>query len=130
MRTDPRDIWVNLKIIAPNIAFGMSREEDPDFVWDGDGPDPREEGATAYDVYIRAEAVVDGEHIEGHASLGGHLLMPGESDDDISGYLPQMLEEAAEELETQATGAVKKQAKAAREYLKKVLRARYKEQRA
>lgn len=41
-----------LKQLAPNVAFSVSRDIDTDEVWDGDGPDPRENGYDAYEIEV------------------------------------------------------------------------------
>lgn len=45
--TSPEAIFTELKKIAPSIAFSVRREEDSNYRWDGDGPDPAEEGYVA-----------------------------------------------------------------------------------
>lgn len=117
-----------LKKHAPLIAFSVSWTPDPNFVWDGDGPDPADEGYEAHDVDVFARAVVEGELMEGRDSLGGAYERPGSFDPDIHGYLPQMFQEAVDELAKLVSGATLKQAKAASRYLTRVLQARFKEQ--
>ena len=114
-----------LKEIAPQILFKVRRTVDPGFVWDGEDPDPREEGYQVYDVDVIARAIVNGEEIEGNASMGGHYDMPGDFDPDVAGYLPQMLEEAVGELTEQVKGSVVEQAQKAGAYLKEEMRALY-----
>lgn len=90
---------LDLAKLAPNVAFDIRFERDRDFRWDGDGPDPEEDGYAAYDVDVVAAAIVGGELIERTESMGGHYEDPGNwSDDDLGGYLPQMLQGAAKEL--------------------------------
>lgn len=118
-----------LKSVAPSIAFSVSWEIDPYFRWDGDGPDPREEGYEPHNVDVYARAVVGGEVIEGRASLGGVYEKPGEFDPDIHGYLPQMLKETVDEISKEFRGRLLSEAKAAKKYLKDAMRARYEAQR-
>lgn len=92
-------LFAELARIAPNCRFSASRTLDPCCSWDGDGADPREQGFSAYDVTVTAETIINGEIVEGSASLGPSWYQPGEPLDDIHGYLPQMLEEAATELQ-------------------------------
>lgn len=134
--TTPEAIFAELRKIAPNIAFSVRHEEDPNYRWDGDGPDPAEEGYVAYGVDVTARAIIDGEIREGSASLGGTYNKPDEIDPDISGYLPQMLEEALEELRRQPRttayhlhGSLHDEADAAKKYLRGVMRLRHEEQR-
>jgi hypothetical protein len=87
-----------LKKIAPAIVFEVAHTRDPDFRWDGDGPDPVDDGFDAYDVDFSAKTIQFGELIEGVASLGGVYERPGEIDPDVGGYLTQKLQEAAEDL--------------------------------
>jgi hypothetical protein len=88
-----------LKEIAPNVAFSISREYDPDFQWDGDGPDPQDEGYEPQNVTVTANAIVNGELIEGNAYLGGSYDLPDAPCPNVHGYLPQMIEEALTDLE-------------------------------
>jgi hypothetical protein len=123
---DARQIYATLRKIAPNIRFSAEWNQDESFVWDGNpDDDPTEFGYVAHDVDVTARAIVYGDDVEGRQSLGGVYDKPYEKDPDIHGYLPQMLEEAAADLERQVTGEWKKQLQAARKYLKEVLRGRY-----
>lgn len=107
----------NLKQIAPDVAFNIKRERDEYFVWNGDGPDPIDEGFDPYDVDVTAEAIVMGEIKQGTASLGGSYFKPQEDFGDIHGYLPQMLVEAATELLEQVPDGLKPQLTAAIDYV-------------
>lgn len=113
-------IFSDLKRVAPLIAFNTEWEEDPSFVWDGDGPDPAEDGYVAYDVDVYARAVVDGVLAEGRDSLGGSYTMPDKKDRMVSGYLPDMISRAADELAGMTSGAIKKQAEAASKFANQV----------
>jgi len=123
MNTTPASIFSRLKKVAPNIAFSVAYTEDPNYRWDGDGPDPAEEGYVAYDVDVYARAIEDGEIVEGQASMGGTYEIPGEFDPDIGGYLPQMLAEAIDELKSEVRGPLREQAFAADKFLEEVSRA-------
>src|SRR3990167_1328629 len=128
MNSTPSAIFAQLKKIAPNISFKVSRSPDHNFRWDGDGPDPAEDGYVAYDVDVYARTIIDGEVVEGRQSLGGSYDKPGEFDSDIHGYLPQMLEEAATELAGELKGdaaPLLRQLAEAKKYLKQVLSSRY-----
>ncbi len=130
MSTTPSAIFKRLKQIAPSIHFDVKYELDPSFVWDGDGPDPRDEGYDAYDVDVSASAVVDGHMVHGIESLGGTYDRPGKHDPDIGGYLPQMLEEAVMDLRKKRLPAsLAKEAKEAQAFLKTTLKTRYSQQR-
>jgi len=93
-----RQIHDSLIKLAPQIAFSVEYNIDPNFQWDGDGPDPRDDGYDPYDVDVFARAIVDGQTVAGQNSLGGTYEKPGEWDKDIGGYLPQMLDEAIDDL--------------------------------
>lgn len=92
------EIYETLAKVAPSIAFSASREHDPNFVWDGDGPDPEEEGFIPCDVDVCAQTICGGLLFEGHAYLGGSYFKSGERVDDCHGYLLQMMEEALVDL--------------------------------
>lgn len=117
-------ILQDLKRIAPYLAFHVSFKEDREFEWDGDGPDPKEEGFKAYDVTVSAAVIVKGELIQSEDTLGGHYDKPGELDMDVSGYLNQMLTNALEHL-FDLPPDHREQIKAALNYLNEVGRKRY-----
>jgi hypothetical protein len=130
MAVNPREVFSKLGQLAPSISFDVEWDEDPYFPWDGDGPDPADEGMVAHDVIVYARAIVAGRMIEGERSLGGVYELPGKRDPEIHGYLYQMLEEAVEELAHQSGPAVsgpvprglKQQAARAQRYLQEVMR--------
>lgn len=80
----------------------MSRSIDPSYRWDGDGPDPVDDGFDAYDVTVTAGAIVSGKLIEGEAFMGGSYYRPDEPTAELGGYLNQMLIEAVDRLAEQA----------------------------
>lgn len=92
------ELYARLKTVAPNVAFGAASKKDHYYVWDGDGPDPVDEGFYAHDVEVTATAVTEGAIQTGTAYMCGHYRKDDEPLDDLGGYLPQMLEEAANEL--------------------------------
>ena len=87
-----------LKEIAPLVAVTTSRKRDEYYQWDGDGPDPSEDGYEVYDVTVEACAIVKGERAYGHHYLGGSYYQDDEPLGEIHGYLPQMVEEALVDL--------------------------------
>jgi hypothetical protein len=102
----PKGILSGLERIAPNVNVEVLWEEDPNFVWDGDGPDPADDGYVAYDVAVKAIALTEGEEaFEGASYLGGVYELPGVEDPDIHGYFTGMLQEALYELYTNMTGS-------------------------
>lgn len=111
--------------LAPSISFGIVWEVDNYFSWDGEGPDPREEGFSPYNVTVSATSISKGKVIEGFAYLGGCYEKPGEKDPDVHGYLPQKLEEAIDDILDLLRGSTKDQAEAAKAYLKKVMKLRH-----
>lgn len=131
----PGPIAADLRKIAPSISFSVELSEDHNYRWDGDGPDPAEDGYVPYDVDVTAKAIVDGDEIVGRASLGGHYQKPGEPDPEIGGYLPQMLQEAADELLKEiptgrSRAGIRMEAREASTYLTRLMRALYDAQRA
>lgn len=118
--TSGAGIFAALRRIAPNIAFSVEHTEDPNYRWDGDGPDPAEDGYVAYDVDVFARAIEGGEIVEGQDSLGGVYEIPGEFDPDIGGYLPQMLAGAIDELKSEVRGPLREQALAADKFMDEV----------
>lgn len=90
-----------LKVSRPDIVVTVTRELDPYFVWDGDGPNPEEDGFSAYTVDVNARTIRNGEIIIGGSSLGGSYYLDDEPIGEIHGYLPQMIAEAIEEMDEQ-----------------------------
>jgi len=87
-----------LKRSSPSLAFSVSRERDENFCWDGDGPDPIDEGFEPCDVTVTASSIVKGSLREGTNFLGGSYFKLDEPCDDVHGYLPQMLDAALDDL--------------------------------
>ena len=94
----PSEIAARLAVLAPSIAFSVSREIDENYRWDGGGEDPCENGFDAYNVTVTASTILDGQIVEESAHLGGSYFLPDEPTGEIHGYLLQMLEEAAQDL--------------------------------
>lgn len=82
------------------------------------------------DVDVSATAIINGEEVVGHSYLGGHYIKPCEPLNDISGYLPQILEEAASNIfaEIPVMLPLHAEAKAARDFLRVEMRQRYDKQ--
>lgn len=87
-----------LATVASAIHFAVEYELDSHCSWDGDGPSPRERGFSPYDVTVSATVIVNGEMLTGQAHLGNCWEKPGKFDPDIHGYLPQMIDEALDDL--------------------------------
>src|SRR5690348_2884679 len=98
MKTQTAPIFAQLAEAAPAIAFSASRSIDSYYSWDGDGPDPRDEGFDPCNVDVQAFAILGGSVIEGHDYLGGCYYRHDEPMGDVHGYLLQMLQAATEEL--------------------------------
>lgn len=124
-------LQAKLKELAPNVAFDVQLTPDHDFRWDGDGPDPEDDGYTAHDVEIAALAVHQGNMLSGESSMGGHYVNPDKPDPDLGGYLPQMLQEAGETLAQQLPDNDPKRDELRKVYdfLKQEMRDRYDRQR-
>ena len=112
------EIYDKLRELAPNVLFSANRELDSHLSWDGDGPSPREEGFSPYDVQVTAAAIINGCLIEADVHLGDSWYMDDEPLGDIHGYLPQMLKKVALELWERLTDdKIKKQLVAVRRFL-------------
>ncbi len=123
-----------LKELCPSIVFSISREIDEDEIWDGDGPDPKEDGYEPYCIDVEAVAIIDGDFVEGVAYLCSSYYQDDEPIGDAHGYLPQLLKDAVIDLNKQLLGKGSEQMEAATQcevaevYLKSVMQERYKEQ--
>ena len=106
MKNEPQPCIEALRLARADVAITVSRTVDECFVWDGDGPDPIDEGFQAYDVDVVASTIRDGKLIEGRASLGGSYYQDDEPLGEIHGYLPQMVEEAIEELDLEVSRSI------------------------
>ena len=95
----------SLKKTRPEVAITVSRQIDPYFTWDGDGPDPAEEGYEPYDVTVTAITIKNGVLYTGTSVLGGSYFQSNEPSGEIHGYLHQMVEEALKELDKAALAA-------------------------
>jgi hypothetical protein len=85
-----------LREVAPHVTFTVDREEDPHDRWNE--KEWGEQGNfTSYDYDFSARVIERGKIVEGQAHLGS-CWNDGPIDTDCNGYLPQKLEEAAEEL--------------------------------
>ena len=120
---------------APSICFLVSRGIDEGYTWDGDGPDPRNDGFDPYDVDVTARFIVRDKIVQGSASLGGCYFRSDEPTGEIHGYLVQMIEEALENLSRALSrnffaGRAFEEVEAAHAFIREELRRRYAEQMA
>lgn len=98
-------VQAGIKKIAPGVNIRTIWTEDPHFRWDGDGPDPVEEGYVAHNVSVIAEVELDdGTIVVGDDHLGGSYEKPGVEDPLVHGYYYDMLSDALRELYEQLTG--------------------------
>lgn len=97
--TPGQDLIQALKLSRPDIAISVTRSRDESFRWDGDGPDPEDEGYVAYDIDVTAITIRSGEILEGRDSLGGSYWSPDDPIGEVGGYLQDMVETAVEELD-------------------------------
>lgn len=91
-------LLTGLRQVSPSIAFSVTREVDYSYEWDGNGPDPIEEGLAPYDVTVSAAVIIHGEVVTGEEYLGGCYYGPDEPCGDVNGYLHQMLVGALDDL--------------------------------
>ena len=131
----------HLRQAAPQIAITIHWSPDPDDCW-GDainrdwtaGLDP--DDWQAWQSEVRAVAIVGGTMIQGSAYLGGTWEKasdhPAQSNPDISGYLPQMLEEAVLEIVAQVPNqkTLRAQGRRAVAFLQAEMQSRYAAQRS
>lgn len=98
----PADLIAELAKVAPSIAIETTWEKDTDARWDMDPSCGDPDDFTAWQSEVRASAIVNGQLVSGSAYLGGTWIKYGESpakvNPEISGYLPQMIDEALQDL--------------------------------
>lgn len=98
-------VQAGIKKLAPDVNIRTVWTEDPHYRWDGDGPDPVEEGYVAHDVSVIAEIeLANGTVVVGDNHLGGSYEKPGVEDPLVHGYYYDMLSSALRELYEQLTG--------------------------
>lgn len=133
----PDEIIHELNKLAPDITFETEWEPDlccQDIRQDCQGFDDEDpDNWQAWQSEVRATCIQDGKKVSVSTYLGGTWEKAGddpqESNPDISGYLPQLLEEAATELGGQLySSRLRGQCDAAATFLKTELQSRYNEQ--
>lgn len=89
----------NLNKISPSVCIEVLVTLD-DLPWDGDGPSPARSGHKCYQSEVRVSVIVGGEIQSASDHLGGSWYRSPEQliRQDISGYLPQMIDGAAGQL--------------------------------
>lgn len=133
------EILKRLATIAPSIAIKTDWTHDPDSRWSDISqcfdPDEDPDGWEPWNSEITASAIHGGKLATGSAYLGGTWERfgdnPEESNPDISGYAPQMIEEALSELlqEVSDNQRIREECEAAIAYVKEWMRKDYERQR-
>lgn len=125
-----------LAAVAPQIAIETIWQYDHDEPWEGDWTKGEDQADwQCWQSEVRASAICAGQLIEGSAHLGGtwekYGDCPSRTNPDISGYLPQMIDEALDELKLQCpkAGNTSRQITKAISLLKTEMRERYEAQR-
>lgn len=87
-----------IRLCQPDVAITVSWEHDPWFVWDGDSPDPASDPDNPmfpHNVTVSAALIRNGLLVQDSAFLGGcYARLDGPYDEEIDGYLPQMVDDA------------------------------------
>jgi hypothetical protein len=96
------DLLARLAQVAPSIAIKTIWGHDTDARWDIEDPTLDPGDFTAWQSEVRASAIANGRHVSGNAYLGGTWERfgdnPAKSNPEISGYLPQMIQKALQNL--------------------------------
>jgi len=131
-------LQLQLTAIAPLVDVHTLWSRDYDDKWDGPYNKDWTEGLNAKDwkcwqSELRASIVKNGELVSGSAYLGGTWEKAGDkphiSNPEISGYEPQMTEEALEELLSRiGKHDAESQIKAALKHVRRVIESSYKAQ--
>jgi len=102
-----KELIQKLNEIAPSIAIETIWSQDTNASWRDAGDWTKGQQAKNWFPWqseVRATAISNGKLITGHAYLGATWERrgkdPAESNPDISGYLPQMIWKALDELDT------------------------------
>ena len=105
---EPKRIISQLATIAPMVAIEVEWSEDTDARWEGSwtkGEDRN--GWKAWQSDVKATVIQNGKILTGTGSLGGTWEKfgehPSDTNPDISGYFPQKLLEALQEIGPQLT---------------------------
>ena len=87
----------------PDIAITVDWKYDPSFVWDGDGEDPKNDRnypQHPHNVTVTASIIRKGVLIQDSVYLGGcYAFYNGPYDEEVNGYLPQMIDDAIQFLD-------------------------------
>lgn len=82
----------------PDVAITVSWRYDMSFSWDGDGNDPQfdqDDPLYPHEVTVTASIIRRGVLIQDSVYLGGcYAPLDGPYDEEIDGYLPQLIDDA------------------------------------
>lgn len=125
-------LYADVRRIAPALSVRVTMEHDHYERWDGDGPAPDPDIYQPQNVTVAVSAIYTGRTHTGTAHLGGHYTEYGEPAGMVSGYLPQMIQDAAEELAsyTELPADTAKQLEELDTFLTAYMRQEYDRQRA
>ncbi len=128
-------LYAKLATLAPSIAFSTLWEHDTDAKWNIDDPSLDRDDFQAWQTDTSARAIVGGKVLEGNGYLCGTWIEFGETpakvNPEISGYLLQKLDEAAQDLARQCAdydtdnAGLQVQLADVRTFLKDTMRAEY-----
>lgn len=131
----PKQIFDTLALLAPGIAVAVHWTRDDDARWSDISealPGESRDDWQAWETEVRATAIVKGKEIVGNAYLCGTWEKygdnPAQSNPDISGYLPQKIAEALEELNSAGCGSLLSEIAPARNFMRQEMQERYDEQ--
>jgi len=85
-----------LRNIAPTVVFSLDWSPDNDTVWESEYGE--QEDLMSYIADVSVVAILEGVMVKSNIYLGDCWEVPGDFDEDIGGYLPQMLKESADNL--------------------------------
>lgn len=121
--TSPDGIFKGLREVAPDIAFSMYWDENPNpialVMTQREFEQMRKDGFREYSVDVSAITVIKDQVVEAKSYMSGFFYKPGELDPDLNGYLPEVLLRVATDLSMKVDFP---QADKAVEYLKEVKR--------
>jgi len=82
----------------PDLAITVEWEYDRHFSWDGDMENPKLDPVdplSPHNVILTASIIRQGVLVQNNVSLGGcYAPLGGPYDEEINGYLPQLIDEA------------------------------------
>lgn len=88
-----------LKTEFPEIYIFTLWQHDPFYEWNGDGPNPQDEGCLPHNITVCAVKISNGEKLTGFAYLGGCYKLPDEENEEVDGYFEALAREAISNLD-------------------------------